>query len=276
MSDENYVYLLQEREFVRMKENIYKIGMSKQINNRLKSKDYKDCANLSVWPCIDCETLEKTIIRVFTRKFILRKNFGAEYFEGDYNEMRRTINKIVDDELNAISGNNTSTYELKVEAENEKLRKKIDTLAQENRKLNTKVCSLELEQKAMLHANESRKYSDVNMAVNEISYYKNKIPRLEQENRILTRTSIENAALIKKLNNDIENYKNKYENLYEDYFTLETERDELDAKANDTIVKYKNKLENIEEEYDSKIEELEKEKESLSNDLNKIRSIVCK
>lgn len=42
--ESQYIYLLQEREFIKTKENIYKIGKTKQVNNNRiiqQRDDYK-------------------------------------------------------------------------------------------------------------------------------------------------------------------------------------------------------------------------------------------
>ncbi len=263
MSDKNYVYLLQEREFVRMDEHIYKIGMSTQIKQRLNSKDYKDCEKISIWPCVDCESLENTIIREFKQKFTLRKEFGREYFEGDYNEMRRAINKIIDDEL---TNNSSASNEPRVETENEKLCKKNASLEIEIKKLNTKIESLALEKKVILCA--GTKYADDTVSINKITI-------LEREQRVLKDRICGYIASIKKLNNDIETYKNMIIEKQKECDEFDSERIELNFKIN----KYRNKFENIEDEYNSKLKGLENLKETnnkLTDDLDKIFSIVCK
>ena len=83
----NYIYLLQERESVRMGENIYKVGMTKKINYTRFNQYPKGSILLFQMVCNNCEKIEKNIIDKFKNNFILKKDFGNEYFEGDYQSM---------------------------------------------------------------------------------------------------------------------------------------------------------------------------------------------
>lgn len=91
----NYIYLLQEREFITTKQNIYKLGKTKQENLR-RFKQYPKGSKLIIQQvCDDCDMLETQLIRYFKNKYIHRKDIGNEYFEGDNNEMVKDIhNKI--------------------------------------------------------------------------------------------------------------------------------------------------------------------------------------
>ena len=78
-----YIYLLQEREFIRTNENIYKVGKTKQINNKHFYQYSKGSIVLYQIICNNCHNMEIEIIRLFKEKFILRNEFGNKYFEGD-------------------------------------------------------------------------------------------------------------------------------------------------------------------------------------------------
>ena len=82
-----FIYLLQEREFIKTKEPIYKIGKTKQ--EKLKRiKSYPNGSELLFYiVCNNCDEIEKTIINKFKSHFIHKKEFGNEYFMGDYNSM---------------------------------------------------------------------------------------------------------------------------------------------------------------------------------------------
>lgn len=98
----SYIYLLREREFIKTNENIYKIGRSNQ-NNDQRVKQYPKGSKLIIQTiCSDCKLSENEIISVFKEKYIHRNDIGNEYFEGDVFEMRRDINKIID-ELDKLS-----------------------------------------------------------------------------------------------------------------------------------------------------------------------------
>jgi len=90
-----YVYLIQLREFVRLKEPVYKIGRTKQ-HNFLRVKQYpKDSNVLYQLSCDDCIICENQIIQLFKTKYIQRSDIGTEYFEGDYKSMRDDIFEII-------------------------------------------------------------------------------------------------------------------------------------------------------------------------------------
>ena len=84
------VYLLIEREFLILKENVFKIGRSENVSNR--AKQYPNGSQLLiVLPCIDCKVSEKQLKEVFRTSFKHRTDIGSEYFEGSPNMMIRTF-----------------------------------------------------------------------------------------------------------------------------------------------------------------------------------------
>ena len=95
-----YIYLLQEREFITTKQNIYKLGKTKQENLQ-RFKQYPKGSKLILQQvCYDCDMLETQLIREFKNKYIHRRDIGNEYFEGDYNEMVKDIhNKITNNDM---------------------------------------------------------------------------------------------------------------------------------------------------------------------------------
>ena len=58
-----YIYLLQEREFIKTNENIFKIGKTKQANNKRFSNYPNGSILLFQMICNNCDILEKQIIR---------------------------------------------------------------------------------------------------------------------------------------------------------------------------------------------------------------------
>ena len=83
----NYIYLLQEREFIKTKENVYKVGMTKKENHKRFNQYPKGSVLLFQMICNDCNNIEKSVIKIFKEIFIQRKDIGNEYFEGDYKYM---------------------------------------------------------------------------------------------------------------------------------------------------------------------------------------------
>ena len=95
ISNPQYVYLLQEREFVNSKEQIYKIGKTMQLNSKRFAQYPKGSILLLQVVCLDCNICETQIIQLFTHKYTRRRDIGSEYFEGDYNGMIADIFGIV-------------------------------------------------------------------------------------------------------------------------------------------------------------------------------------
>jgi hypothetical protein len=93
--DLQYVYLIQEREFVRSKEPVFKIGRTKQPNVERVTQYPKDSQFICQICCDDCAICEKNIIQLFKTKYIHRTDIGNEYFEGDYRYMTDDIANIV-------------------------------------------------------------------------------------------------------------------------------------------------------------------------------------
>ena len=87
----NYIYLLQEREFIKTKENVYKIGMTKKENCKRFNQYPKGSILLFQIICNNCKKMETQIIELFKEKFNQRRDIGSEYFEGSYKNMIELI-----------------------------------------------------------------------------------------------------------------------------------------------------------------------------------------
>ena len=83
----NYIYLLQEREFIKTNEKIYKVGMTQKENFERFNQYPKGSVLLFQIICNDCKNMEVQVIKQFKEKFIQRKDIGSEYFEGNYKSM---------------------------------------------------------------------------------------------------------------------------------------------------------------------------------------------
>ena len=90
-----YIYLLREREFVRIKEDTYKVG--KTCNNpRTRHNAYpkgSEILFLSIVP--NCHILEDEIKEIFNTMFIPKKEYGNEYYQGDISEMIKMLNVLI-------------------------------------------------------------------------------------------------------------------------------------------------------------------------------------
>ena len=104
-----YVYLLQEREFVNNGEPVYKIGKTKQANLQRFNSYPKGSVLLQQTYCNDCNKTEKEIIKLFDTKYKKRTDRGSEYYEGNFKQMIFDINKIIDIENEIEDKNNKIT-----------------------------------------------------------------------------------------------------------------------------------------------------------------------
>ena len=87
----HYIYLLREREFVRLNENCYKIGRTSQDPVK-RFEGYPKGSEIVLYVAVEnCLTAEKQLLTIFKTKFQQKKNYGTEYFSGDKNLMIRAI-----------------------------------------------------------------------------------------------------------------------------------------------------------------------------------------
>ena len=93
-----YIYLLQQREFIKTKENIYKIGKTKQENLKRITNYDNGSILICQFKCCDCDKLEKKLIILFREKYELQKDIGNEYFKGNCVDMRDDIYNYIKNE----------------------------------------------------------------------------------------------------------------------------------------------------------------------------------
>ncbi len=91
-----YIYIVHERTFVKMNANIYKIGKTKNIKNRLNGYS-KGSKLLFTIPCINSSIMEKIILKYLKEKteYIQAKEYGNEYFICDLNNLINDIHILV-------------------------------------------------------------------------------------------------------------------------------------------------------------------------------------
>lgn len=77
-----WIYLIKEREFIRMNENVFKIGKTKEIKNRMPAYPRDSI----LYQCFYCPSniheTERFFIRTFDEKCKQRNDIGREYYEG--------------------------------------------------------------------------------------------------------------------------------------------------------------------------------------------------
>jgi hypothetical protein len=100
-----YIYLLQEREFIKTNESIYKVGMTKKENHWRFNQYPKGSILLFQMICNDCNNIEKQILKFFKEMFNQRKDIGTEYFEGNYKDMIDIIYSTIKDNDKKVKDN---------------------------------------------------------------------------------------------------------------------------------------------------------------------------
>jgi hypothetical protein len=95
MSEIEYIYLIQEREFIKTNESIYKIGRTKAEHNKRASQYPKGSVLIFQQICKHSLKTENAIIKEFKKSFNQRKDIGKEYFEGDSGKMTEIIIDII-------------------------------------------------------------------------------------------------------------------------------------------------------------------------------------
>jgi len=92
-----FIYILQLREFIKTKEQIYKIGMTNKNDFLTRFKQYpKKSKYYKYWKVPDAKEYERIVIIKFKKKFKQINDIGSEYFEGDIYEMINTIDNLVE------------------------------------------------------------------------------------------------------------------------------------------------------------------------------------
>jgi len=95
-----YIYLLQEREFINTNEDVYKVGMTKKENNERCNQYPTDSVLLFQMICYNCKHIKNQLIKLFTYNFKQRTDIGNEYFEGEYKNMIDIIYSTIKNEKN--------------------------------------------------------------------------------------------------------------------------------------------------------------------------------
>ena len=90
-----YNYIIHEREAIRMNENVYKIGRSHDVSQRLRQYP-KGSKLLHCRKTTDQLLSEKILLKVFQSQFTQRLDLGTEYFEGDLSKMIQQFDNLLD------------------------------------------------------------------------------------------------------------------------------------------------------------------------------------
>lgn len=89
------IYIVWLREYVLSKKNVYKIGNTGDIFQRMKNYPKGSILlHMSITPYR--KIIETELIALFKIHFIWRKDLGREYFEGEFDKMRNLMHTFVD------------------------------------------------------------------------------------------------------------------------------------------------------------------------------------
>lgn len=94
----NYIYLLHEREHIRLSEDVYKVGMSRQPNLARFNNYPRGSILLFQMVCNDCKFVESIVLQVFNNRFDKCCFYGNEYFKGNKKDMMKILYLIIANE----------------------------------------------------------------------------------------------------------------------------------------------------------------------------------
>jgi DNA repair exonuclease SbcCD ATPase subunit len=95
---EGYIYIIRECDFVRLNENIYKIGRTAKINPEDRFQKYrKGTEIIGFFKVNDSVECENKIIKCFSNhtNITKMKEYGKEYFQGNKNELLNEMLQII-------------------------------------------------------------------------------------------------------------------------------------------------------------------------------------
>ena len=108
MNSDEGIYLIHTREFISTNAQIYKIGRSNYLDNRVKQYPNGSKILLMI-ACKHSKFCENNLKKLFKSKFIQKSYYGSEYFEGNYIDMIKeicdyinNINVLSTEEINKI------------------------------------------------------------------------------------------------------------------------------------------------------------------------------
>jgi len=113
------LYLIHTREFISINKEIYKIGRSSNIENRVRNYPNGSKILLAIINknSIQCE---KDLIKKFKLTFIQKQFYGNEYFEGDKYEMINMMcDYIITDNKECKREDETKGSDVKEEKQND-------------------------------------------------------------------------------------------------------------------------------------------------------------
>lgn len=88
----HHLYCLIEREFINSGENVYKVGKSLHLTQRMSAYP-KGSYVISVFKVNNCHALEKVLLKKLDESKIIRnaRDIGREYYRGDLKNIMKTF-----------------------------------------------------------------------------------------------------------------------------------------------------------------------------------------
>lgn len=126
-----YIYLIQERESIRCKDNIYKIGKTKQKPMKRVSA-YPTGSKLWITIIVnDATSAEKDLLKIFRNKFKQITSIGAEYFFGDPIKMIHEIVEYQSEHFNIEEINDVDRIQEDIESTDVKINDNVDKIQED-------------------------------------------------------------------------------------------------------------------------------------------------
>ena len=104
-----HIYIVRPREFIRLNENIYKVGRTiagfvpgKPILKRTMQYA-KGTEQLAVFESRNCVSSELKILHTLQHHLKKRSDFGNEYFEGNLDDIKQIVQECIDNEEDSTS-----------------------------------------------------------------------------------------------------------------------------------------------------------------------------
>lgn len=177
--DFGYNYLLQEREFIKTKEPVYKIGRTNQIKSRFHQ--YPNGTQLIRFVKVtDQKKSERKLICVFKELFKHRTDIGSEYFEGPLHQIINAFENTVQD----VDGNFSRTLDMSTTKRLREDREEDHVVERSDRKRSKCLCGYEARNdNVKLHVKTCRKalqiqYDDLKTECDEVKKERDKFKKL--------------------------------------------------------------------------------------------------
>lgn len=95
ITNNNYIYIIKEREFIKTNENVYKIGRTKRGHSKRTNEYPKDSVVMLVIKVSDDKVYETAILEHLRNVSKQRKDIGSEYFEDNFYNLSKYVMEII-------------------------------------------------------------------------------------------------------------------------------------------------------------------------------------